>query len=71
MYFDMFHTEGWKQLISELETTYNNYSIDTCSSLEELHRFKGERDILNRILNFQTGIEVAYATNQEDNSTFD
>lgn len=70
-YFDMFTTEGWKQLISELEATYNGYSFETCSNVEELHRVKGERSVLNKILTFQTGIETAYAVNQEDNSSYD
>lgn len=63
-YFDLFNTEGWKQLTQELENIYASFSIDTLSTLEELYKAKGEKEIISRMLHFQNGIEAAYASIQ-------
>ena len=67
-YFDLFNTEGWKQLISEVEDIRSSYSLESVSSIEELYKAKGEREILSRLLNFANGIEAAYASLKEGNS---
>jgi hypothetical protein len=64
-YFDLFNTPGWKQLQEELQDIYQTYSVDQVASLEELYFSKGERSILSKVLNFENGIEAAYASIQE------
>ena len=67
-YFDLFNTEGWKQLVNEVKDIHASYMIETLNSVEELYKAKGEREILARVLNFQNGIEAAYASLKEGNS---
>ena len=67
-YFDLFSTEGWKQLLSELQDIYQSYSVDHVESVEELYSAKGQREILSRLLHFQNGIEAAYASLKEGDS---
>ena len=68
-YFDLFNSSGWKQLIKELEDIYEtSYSVESLNTIEELHKSKGEREILSRLLNFENGIEAAYASLQSGNS---
>ena len=64
-YFDLFLTEGWEQFTKELEEIHASYSIEHYETLEELHRAKGERAILSRMLGFQQGVEAAYASINE------
>ena len=68
-YFDLFASEGWKQLTTELQEIYQNYSVDHVSSVEELYQAKGERAILSRLLHFKQGVEAAYASIKEGDST--
>lgn len=65
-FFDLFGTEGWSQFIEDIQSVYDSYSVEHMETLEELHRAKGERGILNRILSFQTGVETSYATIKTD-----
>ena len=67
-YFDLFSSKGWKQLIKELEDIHSSYQIETLNTIEELHKAKGERETLSRLLNFENGIEAAYASLQSGNS---
>ena len=68
-FFDMFLTDGWKQLMEDMDELHSSYTIENLSTVEELHKTRGERDVLRRLLNFQNGIEAAYASANEDNST--
>lgn len=70
-YFDLFNSKGWKQLITELEEIYQSYSVDRLNSNEELHLAKGERQVLARLLNFENGVEAAYASVKDGNSISD
>jgi len=70
-YFDLFNSEGWKQLIAEVEDVHSSYAIESLSSIEELYQAKGERYALSKILNFETGIEAAYASIKEADSFTD
>ena len=64
-YFDLFSTEGWKQFVEEVEEAHSAYKIEQLNSEQELFFAKGERSTLQRILGFQTGIDAAYASQQE------
>ena len=67
-YFDLFNTQGWKQLVDEIREIHNSYKVEDFNTIEELYKAKGERDILARVLNFENGIEAAYASIKEGNS---
>lgn len=68
-YFDLFNSKGWEQLIKELQDIYDtSYNVENLNTIEELHKSKGEREMLSRLLNFENGIEAAYASLQPGNS---
>ena len=67
-YFDLFNTEGWKQLVNEIKDIHQSYIVENFNTIEELYKAKGEREILGRVLNFENGIEAAYASIKEGNS---
>ena len=68
-YFDLFNSKGWEKLIKELQDIYDtSYNVENLNTIEELHKSKGEREMLSRLLNFENGIEAAYASLQPGNS---
>jgi hypothetical protein len=67
-YFDLFNTTGWKQLIVEIEEIRSSYALESLNTIEELYKAKGEREVLSRFINFENGIEAAYASLKEGNS---
>jgi hypothetical protein len=65
-FFDLFATEGWKQFVEDLQIAFDSYNIESLETLEELHKAKGERAMLSRMLSFQLGVETSYTTIKED-----
>lgn len=60
-YFTMFTTEGWKQLMlesSELLVQMNR--LDTVKKEEDFNFRRGQVVMLQRLVNFQQGIENSY-----------
>lgn len=70
-YFDMFTTEGWKSFVQDIQGVHDGYVIENIKDSEELYRVQGERNVLQRILGFQNGIEAAYASIKEDGQSSD
>lgn len=70
-YFDMFSTEGWKSFVLDIQGVHDGYLIENIKDSEELYRVQGERNVLQRILGFQHGIEAAYASIKEDGQSSD
>ena len=66
-YFDLFNTEGYKQLISELQgnlLAINN--IDACKDEADMYFRKGQLNVLASLINFETAIDNAYKEITED-----
>ena len=59
-YFDLFLTDGWKQIINELTDTLAVHSIEEIKDEQHLYFVKGERAVLNKLVNFENGIRNAY-----------
>jgi hypothetical protein len=59
-YFNTFSSDGWKQFISELQEIHDGYNLDTIQDLVQLKLIQGQRNILSRVLQFETGIRTAY-----------
>ena len=53
---EMFLTEGWKDLVADLEDQLDLCTIDNCHTLEELHFTKGRAAVLQMILNYENYI---------------
>lgn len=54
---EMFMTEGWKNLIEEIEDQLDLCTIDACNTLEELHFSKGRQAVLRMILNYESYVK--------------
>ena len=50
---EMFMTEGWKNLMEEVQDQLDLCNIDSCNTLEELHFSKGRRAVLRMFLNYE------------------
>lgn len=59
-YFHTFSSDGWKQFIEEIDEIHESYNIDSIKDLEQLKVIQGQRNILSRILQFETGIRTTY-----------
>ena len=57
---DMFMTEGWKQLISDLTANANNInSVEYTKDKEDLHFRKGQLSVLASIITLETQLRAA------------
>lgn len=67
-YFDLFRSQGWKQLISEFsENSESINSVENTKDLQDLFFRKGQLDIISSILTLETYIQRGF----EDATTKD
>ena len=59
-YFDLFITDGWKQLIEEITQILDGHDIDSIKDEKELALLQGERVSLKRLASFETNIRNSY-----------
>lgn len=59
-YFDLFSSEGWKQLLEELKVREEAYDLAHVNNVETLFQFKGELGVIRMLLNFENFIEGSY-----------
>ena len=50
---EMFLTEGWRDLMQDLEDQLDLCTLDSCHTLEELHFTKGRAAVLKMLINYQ------------------
>ena len=60
---EMFMTQGWKNLMEELEDQLDLCTIDACNTLEDLYFSKGRAAVLRMILSYE---DYVRNTNEED-----
>ena len=61
-YFDLFRTEGWKQLIEELkQNAMLINSVDNTKDRDDLFIRKGQLKVLAYLLNFESNMETSFA----------
>ena len=66
-YFDLFNTEGYKQLINELKNNVlviNN--VDAIKDEADMYFRKGQIHVLASLINFETTIDNAHKEITED-----
>jgi hypothetical protein len=68
-FFDLFSSEGWKQLLEELTVREQAIDVSHINNVESLFQVKGELGIIRMLLNFERFIESAYeeVTQNESN----
>lgn len=60
-YFDLFRTEGWKQLIEELrQNAMMINSVENTKDHEDLFVRKGQLKVLGYLLNFESNMETSF-----------
>jgi hypothetical protein len=65
-YFDMFATEGWKQLIKETENMgILANSVEATTDANDLFFRKGQLQVISGILNLENAVEAAYQQQQQ------
>ena len=61
-YFDLFRTEGWKQLIEELkQNAMLINSVENTKDRDDLFIRKGQLKVLAYLLNFESNMETSFA----------
>jgi hypothetical protein len=67
-YFDLFRTEGWKQLIEELkQNAMLINSVENTKDQEDLFIRKGQLKVLAYLLNFESNMETSFAELEKEN----
>ena len=62
MYFDLFATDGWKQLIEELkENAISINSVEAVKDEKDMHFRKGQLNILAFVLNLESTVEATFS----------
>ena len=64
---DMFRSEGWKQLLEDLNSNAVLInSVEVTKDLEDLHFRKGQLSVIANILNLEAQIDTAEQQQLED-----
>ena len=67
-YFDLFRTEGWKQLIEELkQNAMLINSVENTKDRDDLFIRKGQLKVLAYLLNFESNMETSFAELEKEN----
>lgn len=67
-YFDLFHNDGWKQLVEELrQNAMLINSVENTKDEEDLFVRKGQLKVLAYLLNFQSNIETSFEELEKEN----
>ena len=67
-YFDLFHNDGWKQLVEELrQNAMLINSVENTKDEEDLFVRKGQLKVLAYLLNFQSNIETSFEQLEKEN----
>ena len=67
-YFDLFRTEGWKQLIEELkQNALMINSVENTKDSEDLFIRKGQLKVLAYLLNFENNMEASFSELEKEN----
>jgi len=68
LYFDLFSSKGWKQFVADTQSTYNSFTIEQIKDSDQLSYVKGQRLVLENVLQFETLIRSAYDSIQEQSN---
>ena len=68
-YFDMFATEGWKQLVKETENMgILANSVEATSDANDLFFRKGQLQVINGILSLEDAVDNAFKQGTDENA---
>lgn len=67
-YFDLFPTDGWKQLIEELrQNAFAINSVEATKDKNDLYFRKGQLNVLAHLLNFEATMNNNFEELQKEN----
>jgi len=68
-YFQLFRTEGWKQLVQELsDNAVQQNDVQTVKDNDDLFFRKGQLAVMANVIRFEETITLAYEQAVEDNA---
>jgi len=68
VYFDLFNTEGWKQLTGEFESNGNVInSVEATKDANDMYFRKGQLNVIAHLINLESSVEQAYTEAKESN----
>lgn len=59
-YFELFLTEGWKQLVTDLENNIKSFNVSSIKDSEELFKAQGSLNVLYSLSNLESTIKNAF-----------
>ena len=59
-YFDLFGSEGWKQVVEELQAKVSTYDVSYLKDEKDLYKVQGELSIIRMLLSLEQFIEQGY-----------
>ena len=67
-YFELFSTEGWKQLTGEFGSNGNVInSVQATKDVDDMYFRKGQLNVIAHLVNFESSVEQAYSEAKESN----
>lgn len=68
VYFDLFNTEGWKQLTEEFRNNGNVInSVEATKDVDDMYFRKGQLNVIAHLVNLESAVEQAYTEAKESN----
>jgi hypothetical protein len=66
VYFDLFNTEGWKQLTEEFGSNGNVInSVEATKDTNDMYFRKGQLNVIAHLINLESSVEQAYEEAKE------
>ena len=59
-YFDLFNTDGWSQLMEQVQVDKDNFQIETIADEKTLYQTQGQLYVLNTLINMEDMVRAAY-----------
>jgi len=66
VYFDLFNTEGWKQLTEEFRNNGNVInSVESTKDVNDMYFRKGQLNVIAHLVNLEASVEQAHTEAKE------
>jgi len=59
-YFDLFNTDGWSQLMEQVQVDKDNFHIEAIADEKTLYQTQGQLYVLNTLINMEDMVRAAY-----------
>ena len=66
-YFDLFGSEGWKQVVEELQAKASTYDVSYLKDEKDLYRVQGELSVIRLLIGLEEFINQGYSNTTESN----